>query len=208
MFGIIIIAIAALTFAASAVYSGDVDGPFDAQFNTPASGLDDTITLVCPPVEEKPLSSGEVVVRVNNGTEIPGLAGTTQSTLDGRGFVTVGAANWPSQYHGTALIYFGENGVRQAYTLARQFQDAELVLDSRDDITLDLVVGAAFADNPALREPLAPELNPDLELAADGECRPANFVVAQPAPRTLPENPLASASPTPSPSPEDETDEG
>ncbi|GIG54966.1 LytR C-terminal domain-containing protein [Demequina activiva] len=213
VFGVIIIAIAALTFAASAVYRGEVDGPFDAQFNTPDSGLAEDVTLVCPPpanpadeTADKPLNPGEVVVRVNNGTEVPGLAGTTQSTLDGRGFVTVGTANWPRPYDGIALIYFGESGVQHAYTLARQFQDAELVLDQRPDITLDLVVGQGFADNPVLREPLAPELSPELALSADGECRPAGLVVAVPAPRTLPENPLAEASPTPSPEPE--ADEG
>lgn len=207
VFGVIIIAMAAVTFAAAAVYSGDVDGPFDAEFNTPAAELDE-VSLVCPPPESMPLPPGEIVVRVNNGTEIPGLAGTTESTLDGRGFVTVGVTNWPRPYDGTALIYFGEAGVQHAYTLARQFQDSELVLDQRPDITLDLVVGDAFADNPALREPLAPELDAELPLAADGACRPANLVIAQLAPRTLPENPLAEASPSPSPSAEAETDEG
>jgi hypothetical protein len=204
VFGVIIIAITALAFAAAAVYQGDVDGPFDAEFNSPAAGIDEDITLVCPVSGSLPLEPGAVVVRVNNGTDVSGLAGTAQGTLEGRGFLVVGATNWPREYDGTALIYYGENGIQHAYTLARQFEDAELVLDTRDDITLDLVLGTSFGDAPVLREPLAPELSPELPLTADGECRPVNLVVAQPAPRTLPENPLAEASPSPSPSPSPE----
>ncbi|WP_084039181.1 LytR C-terminal domain-containing protein [Demequina sp. NBRC 110053] len=207
VFGVIIIAVAAIGFMASAIYSGDVEGPFASDFSSPAPELGE-IDLVCPPPESKPLEPSQVVVRVNNSTDAPGLASTTRDTLAGRGFVVVGATNWSREYDGNVEIYFGAEGVQHAYTLARQFTDAELVLDSRPDITVDLVLGVQFSESPQLREPLAPELSPDLNLTAGGECRPANLVVAVPAPRTLPENPLASASPSPSPEPEAEGDEG
>ncbi|WP_084106584.1 LytR C-terminal domain-containing protein [Demequina sp. NBRC 110056] len=204
VFGVIIIAIAAVVFMASAIYNGDVEGPFASEFKSPAADLDE-VDLVCPPVGEEaslPLDPSAVVVRVDNSTDVPGLAGTTADTLEGRGFVVVGTTNWPRSYDGNVEIYFGSAGVQHAYTLARQFTDARLVLDNRPDITLDLVLGEEFGESPQLREPLAPELSPTLPLTADGECRPANLVVAVPAPRTLPENPLATASPSPSPSPE------
>ncbi|GMA35983.1 hypothetical protein GCM10025876_21870 [Demequina litorisediminis] len=41
----------------------------------------------------------------------------------------------------------------------------------------------------------------DLVLTAQAECLPANLVNARPAPKTLPDNPLATASPEPSASP-------
>ena len=200
VFGVIVIALAAVSFAASAIYRGEVDGPFSADFSSPAPDLED-VTLVCPPSQSLPLEPAQVVVRVNNATEASGLAGSTAETLEGRGFVVTGTANWSRNYDGDVRIYFGEEGVQHAYTLARQFEDVDLVLDNRPDITLDLILGADFADDPTVREPLARELDPDLELTADGECRPVGLVVAQPAPRTLPENPLASPSPEPSAEP-------
>lgn len=201
VFGVIIIAVGAVAFAAAAIYRGEVEGPFSAEFNSPAPDLAE-IDLVCPPSGALPLSTDQIVVRISNGTDTQGLAGSVEQTLEGRGFVTVGAVNWSRTYDDTVLILFGEQGVAHAYTLARQFEDAELVLDNREDITLDLVLGEEFAAAPALREPLAPELDTSLPLTADGECRPAGLVVAQPAPRTLPENPLAEASPEPSTEPE------
>ncbi|MFV0633932.1 LytR C-terminal domain-containing protein [Demequina sp.] len=201
VFGVMLIALAALFFAAFAVYQGRAEGPFSAAFNTPAAELEE-IDLVCPASGSLPLDPGQVVVRVNNATDTSGLAGSVSSTLDGRGFVTVGTANWNRDYEDYVQIRFGADGVQQAYTLARQFNEAELVLDSREGITVDLILGDEFAEAPQLREPLAPELDPDVVLTADGECRSASLVDAEPAPRILPENPLAEASPTPSPEPE------
>ena len=187
-----------------AVYRGDVEGPFSEAFHTPVGEFESDIELACPPSNATPLEYSQVVVRVNNGTDVSGLAGNTASTLEGRGFVVTGAVNWSRDYSGTVRILYGEQGLQHAYTLATHFTDADLVLDTRDDITLDLILGDRFGESPQLRELLSPELDMELPLSPSGECLPVTLIDAQPAPRTLPENPLAEAEPSASPSPEPE----
>ncbi|WP_062131106.1 LytR C-terminal domain-containing protein [Demequina aestuarii] len=202
VFGIAMIALVTVAFASFAIYRGDVEGPFDRAFTTPAGEFESDITLACAPSRAMPLPPGEVVVRVNNGAGISGLAGSTGETLEGRGFLVVGATNWTQDFSGSVRILYGQEGLQHAYTLAAHFDDVELVLDNRPDITLDLVLGQQFGEEPQVRPLDAPELDPTIALSSRGECLPVNVITARPAPRTLPENPLAEASPSPSPSAE------
>lgn len=207
VFGVSVIALGALAVTAAAIYRGDAPGLFDQAINSPASDYETDVTLVCPPVDTVPLPANEVVVRVNNATNISGLAGTTSRTLQGRGFVTVGTANWSRDFEGSVAVHFGSEGVREAYTVARHFTTVDYVLDTREGPTVDVVLGDEFAETPRLRELLEPELDPELRLAAPGECLPVTLVVAEPAPRVLPNNPLADAEGDSGEETEDEVDE-
>lgn len=209
VFGVTLIVLAALTIAALAIYGGRASGPFTAAIHTPAGQFEVDTDLVCPPPDATPLAADQVVVRVNNATDAQGLAGTTATALESRGFLVTGAQNWHSGYKDSVEILFGANGVHHAYTLAVQFENPELTLDTRDDITLDLILGDAYAENPGLRAALSPELDPELVLSAQADCLPASVIEAQLAPADLPENPLAEVSPSPEPSGEgdDEGDE-
>ncbi|MDN4480707.1 LytR C-terminal domain-containing protein [Demequina muriae] len=202
VFGIAMIALVTLAFASFAIYRGDVEGPFDRAFHTPAGEFQSDVTLACAPSGAMPLPPEEVVVRVNNAAGISGLAGSTGDTLEGRGFVVVDATNWTQDFAGTIRILYGAEGLQHAYTVALHFDDVELVLDNRPGITVDIVLGEQFGEQPQVRELDAPELDPTLALSSRGECLPVNVLTARPAPRTLPENPLAEASPSPSPEPE------
>ena len=211
VFGVLAIVLAAMAVAALAVVRGDAEGPFASSFTTPASEFQSDVTLVCPPDGALPLPYEEVVVRVNNGTEQSGLAGTTATSLEARGFLISGSTNWARGYDDYVQILFGEQGVQQAYTLATQFDapegsTVELVLDNREDITVDLILGDVYVENQGLRDALSPELDMDLPLSAGAECLPANLVRARPAPNVLPENPLATAEPSAEPSAEPEGD--
>lgn len=207
VFGIALIALAALSFAAAAVYQGEAEGPFSAEFYTPAGEFETDVTLACPPFETEPLPYEEVVVRVSNGTQVSGLAGSTADTLKGRNFEVVGTQNWSRAYGDNVRILYGREGLRHAYTLATQFDQVDLVLDSRPDITLDLILGEQFAVDPVIREMLSPELDMDRFLVARGECLPLHLVTEQLAPRNLPDNPFAEE-PETSPSPGAEAEEG
>ncbi|WP_062077064.1 LytR C-terminal domain-containing protein [Demequina globuliformis] len=200
VFGIAIIVLTALTIAALAIFRGDAQGPFNAAIHTPAGAFEADTTLVCPPAGATPLPAEEVVLRVSNATDVAGLAGTTATALESRGFLVTGTQNWNREFTGGVEILFGSAGVHQAYTLSVQFDDVELTLDNRDDITLDLILGDEYGEDPGLREALSPELDPDLQLSAQAECLPADLIQPQLAPGVLPENPLATASPSPEPS--------
>lgn len=200
LFGVLVAGIALIGIFFAGVYKGDVSGPFSEPFVTPPSVFETEVNIPCPPTDALPLAPTEVALRVFNGTERGGLAGTTADDLEGRGFVTVGAANWSQDYSGTTRIIYGEKGLLSAYTLSTYFTDFELVLDTRDSAVLDLVLGSDYVQGESLRAQDAPALDPETPLVRPQQCVPLDLVVAEPAPRTIPDNPLASATPSPSPS--------
>jgi hypothetical protein len=201
VFGTIVIAMVAIVFISMGVYKGTIQGPFNESFVTPEAEYSSTVNLVCPPAGSLPLEPDQVAVRVFNGTDTPGLAGHTLDDLEGRGFVGLGASNWSRTYDKVARIMFGESGVQKAYTLALQFTDAELVLDTRTNATVDVVVGASYK---GIVSPLDPQLDPNTPLTANAPCVPVSQVEPEPAPHNYPKDPLApkeTASPSPSASP-------
>ncbi|WP_296665740.1 LytR C-terminal domain-containing protein [Demequina sp.] len=203
VFGVLVIAIGFVGVFAAGIYRGNLDGPFSQPFVTPAGQFESDVKLVCPPPDSTALPAEAVAVRVLNGTTVSGLAGRVTEDLEGRGFLSLATGNWGRDYSDTVRVAFGPDGVQHGYTVARQFAEAELVLDNREGSLVDVVLGEGFAASPSLRSVLSPELAPDLPLAANAECLPVNLVTPEPAPRNLPENPLdpvVTASATPSPS--------
>ncbi|WP_062462638.1 LytR C-terminal domain-containing protein [Demequina soli] len=191
VFGVLVIALAFSALFAAAVYKGDVEGPFSQAFVTPAGSYDASVTLVCPPHGSTPMKAKNVAVRVLNGTDTNGLAGTVAGDLKNRNYKVVSTANWGRTYDGFVRLYFGTDGIRQAYTVARNFDgDVVMTYDNREGSLVDVVLGSKYADGGGLRSTLAPELDMDLQLSANAECLPATLVTPEPGPRTLPENPL------------------
>ena len=199
VFGTLFIAIAAIAFVAAAVYQGRASLPFTQAFVTPSSQAEIEINVPCPPTDDEgkyPMPNGQISVRVLNGTDKQGLAGSTMELLTGRGMVSAGAGNWGRTYDGTVRIQFGELGLRQAYTIALTFPDHELVLDNRNSAVVDVILGSSFEIGDDTRVAYAPELDPSLELTASGACLPINLVPQAPAPAIIPVDPLASLAAT------------
>ncbi len=202
LFGLMLIGLGTVAFGAASVYSERTAGPFSEPIITIAGDFGSEITLACPPADTLPLPAGETVVRVLNSTKVSGLAGTALGDMIGRGFISGGATNWSKgEYDGVVRISFGEEGVAQAYTVARHFVESELVLDTRDGRTVDVVLGLLY-DEKSLRLLSAEELDADIPLSAASACRAAKFIVAEPGPKTLPVDPtvpLVTPDPTVSP---------
>lgn len=201
VFGLLLIGLGFVAFLAFGVYKGEVKGPFNAAFVTPAAGFTSDIELVCPPPSSFPLEPSQVAVRVMNATEREGIAAGALGVLEGRGFVPLGATNWNQKYKGVARIMFGTEGVQKAYTVALQFPESELVLDDRKNATVDVVLGDNYT---ALVLQIDPRLDPTVQLSADSQCLPVSQVEPKPAPHNYPKDPLApepSESPSPSASP-------
>ncbi|HEX7589523.1 MAG TPA: LytR C-terminal domain-containing protein, partial [Demequinaceae bacterium] len=198
-FGIVTIALGAVGYGAYSIYTGTMAGPFSAPFVTKAADFKSTITLPCPPADALPMATGDVLVRVFNGTDRAGLAGAVLTDLTGRGYYGGGAGNWSRTYAGTARISFGVDGIREAYTVARNFVNPEFILDTRPGVIVDVVVGADYSGElVALADP---SLDPTVPLEAPGPCEKARLITPEPAPKHIPVDPRVSASPSPSPSP-------
>ncbi|MBU5421048.1 LytR C-terminal domain-containing protein [Cellulomonas hominis] len=149
VFGVLLGGLGVAAFGAAAVYTGSWSPPF---LNRPFSSPEPTGLAVadspCPPEGATPVPYGEVSLTVYNSTNRVGLAGDTADALATRGFTVAGEANAKDggyqAYTGTALIQFGTSGVAAAYTVAAQFDSPQLVLDDRQDATVDVVVGSTY----------------------------------------------------------------
>lgn len=206
VFGLLVGVLAAIFAIALAVYQDRIDSPIQEAFVTPDPEFASDITVPCPPSgaeDSLPLQPDQVTVRVRNAKGETGLATNTLAVLEGRGYVGVGATNWDNRtYAKSVRIQFGEEGLRAAYTVARNFTDVEYVLDTRKGKVVDVIVGTTFDTKTGIRPQYAPELDPDQALEAPPRCLPLASTPKQPAPRIIPKDPLAPVvTPTPSPSP-------
>ncbi len=201
IFGVLVVMLGVAAFMAFSVYQGRAVSPVTYAFVTNSADEREDITLPCPPSDGEqafPLTADQVSFRTLNATEETGLARIFMEDLQGRSFVAVQATNWNQKYEGLARIQFGEKGLRQAYTIANQFPEFELVYDNRNSALVDIILGDR-AVNAELRPLYAPELSLDLELTAPGRCLPIDLLSPVPAPARLPADPLE---PEPSPTPE------
>ena len=143
-------------------------------------------------------------MRVRNGTDTTGLARDTLAVLTGRGYTPTvpGAINWDNRtYADSVRIQFGKDGLRQAYTVARNFPTVEYVLDNRKGAVVDIILGRQFQVKN-MRPQYAPELDPTTPLVSPLQCLPWTASHPQPAPHIIPPDPtVPTASPSPSPSP-------
>jgi hypothetical protein len=107
---------------------------------TPATGSSPATSTKPAP---KPSS---ITVDVYNSTTRQGLAGTTASQLEKRGFVIATVANDPlgKTLAGTAEIRYGPKGKSRAVVVAAQVPDSTLVNDKRKDKTVAMSLGKAF----------------------------------------------------------------
>lgn len=149
VFGVLLGGLAVAALGAAAVYTGSWTPPVLARgFSSPAPTGLAAANSPCPPEGATPVPYGQVTVNVLNSTSRVGLAGDTASALASRGFVVASQNNAAAMgytgYDGTALIQFGTQGVAAAYTVAAQFDTPQLVLDTRADATVDVVVGKTY----------------------------------------------------------------
>jgi len=180
IFGVLLAALALAGLGAAAIFTGSLNLPvFARDFATAPSPTASQDPYPCPPAGALPVAANQITVKVFNATTRVGLAGATGAALSERGFVVASAENATATYDGTARIIFGVGGVAQAYTLAAHIDGAVLVLDPRADASLDLALGAEFAElNPidtVVLDPAAP-------LVAPAGCTPFDEVVAPVAP--------------------------
>lgn len=148
VFGSLVAALAVAGLGAVAIYTDAIRAPFlDRGFVTPSSAPTAS-TLPpppCPPDGAVPLAYDQVTVSVYNASDRSGLAGTTADVFASRGFAIGTTSNYPSTIDLPVEVLFGQSGVAAAYTVAAQLVDPRLVLDTREDASVDVVLGADFA---------------------------------------------------------------
>ena len=187
VFGVLLAALAVVGLGAAAVYTDSLDLPFmNRDFASDPTPTPSVSHFPCPPEGALPVAYAEVTVNVYNATTTSGLAAATQGQLTDRGFAVGTTGNQPS-YDGVVRITFGTQGIAAAYTLAAQFPDSALLLDGRQDATVDVTLGSDFT---ALVAADAVGLDPETPLVAPRGCTPYEQIA-----------PPASTAPTPETTP-------
>ena len=176
IFGVLLAALALAGLGAAAVFTGSLNLPvFAREFAAEPSPTATQDPYPCPPAGALPVAYGQISVKVFNATSRVGLAGATAASLAELGFVIVTKENALATYDGKARIIFGTAGVAQAYTLAAHVDGAVLVLDARTDATVDLALGAEFAELNPIDKVV---LDPAVPLVAPEGCTPFDQAVA------------------------------
>lgn len=99
------------------------------------------------PTSQKAVPLDKMEVHVVNGTDVSGLAGKVAAGLKERGIPVKDIGNITTgSYEGNVQIITGPTGVNVAYTLARAFEDAEIVLDPRPTSDVTVTIGSRYSD--------------------------------------------------------------
>ncbi|WP_372593392.1 LytR C-terminal domain-containing protein [Actinotalea sp.] len=198
VFGALLAGLGVVGLGAAAVYTDVIPAPFlDRPFSTPEPT--DTGSALpappCPTAELLPASYNSVTVNVLNASSRAGLAGQTSTDLAARGFIVDETGNSEVETSANEEIRFGEAGLAAAYTLASQLTDPVLVLDTRTDASVDLILGDTF---PGLIDPTAVTLDPGTPLVGVAGCVALETALATavPGPTATPE-PTESATEAP-----------
>lgn len=169
IFGTLVTVLLVAGLLGGAVWSGVLPSPIDIEINSGApEATPAPVAPPCPPEGALPVPYSEISVNVLNGTETQGLAAGTAATLRSYGIQT-GREQNGQRYEGVARLTAGPLGVASAYTLAALFSSAEIVLDAREDATVDVLLGLAFEDVLPLEQV---ELDPEAPIPPPADCRP------------------------------------
>ena len=99
------------------------------------------------PTSEKAVPLDKMEIHVVNGTDVSGLAGKVAKRLKERGVPVKDTGNISSgSYEGNIRIVTGPTGVNVAYTLARAFEEAEVILDPRPTPDVTVTIGSRYTD--------------------------------------------------------------
>jgi hypothetical protein len=187
IFGSLVAALAIAGLGGAAVYTEVLSVPFlDRGFSSPpAEEVAEVAAAPCPPEGTLPVAYNAVQVNVLNGSSRTGLAGSTATALAARGFLVLTTDDYPVDITPAAQINFGQAGIAAAYSLASNIEQAVMVLDLREDATVDLVLGRDFTQ---LVDPASIVLDPAAPIPAPEGCVPLEeaLTVAAPAPVVTP----------------------
>jgi hypothetical protein len=118
---------------------------FATKQSSKTSLVQNNYAMPCLDENTKAISASDISLRVLNGSGKSGLANAVGGALQLRGFQIVESANAPLMTQDTQ-IHYGENAIRQAYTLAGNFENSTMIMDDRKDGLIDVIIGSSFVD--------------------------------------------------------------
>jgi hypothetical protein len=168
IFGTLVSALLVVGLLGGAMWSEVLPTPIDVPINSGAPAEIPEIMPPCPPADAVPVPYNEISANVLNGTETQGLAALTAAVLRDHGIQT-GREQNGTPYGGVAQLTAGPLGVASAYTLAALFPESQIVLDAREDASVDVLLGEQYEELLPIEEIT---LEAEAPIPVPAECRP------------------------------------
>ena len=185
------------------LYTGAIAFPFDRDFSFEEKQVDVQVATPCLPADTLPVPASKISLTVLNASDRSGLAAVVAGSLEDRSFVIASTGN-ATENRASVAVKFGFAGVANGYTVAAHFPNAALILDDREDGSVDIELGQFFTDLVAPEDLLLEAETP--MLTREG-CTPVWELSNKVEPPAEPEVEEEGAAPDSkeAPAPEDET---
>ncbi len=169
IFGSIIAVLLGAALFAGAVWAEIIPAPIELELKAPEATEAPVATQPCPPEDAMPVPFDEITVNVLNSTKTGGLGARTAEDIRAFGVNVETIDNASDLYLGSAKVLVGVEYVDMAYTVADLIPDAQIVIDTRNEGVVDIILGSGFTDVRGEDELL---LNPEEPIPAPSGCVP------------------------------------
>ena len=144
IYGLLVAALVVVGVASWAMFTGKIDSWWGAGFSSKPSPSVAAGPQPCPLKDTSKFQEpGRVKVNVLNASDRSGVAKATADTLVELGFMATAANARTGPYDGAIKVISGPKGVDKAYAVLKVLPNkAVLELDTRDDSSVDVILGA------------------------------------------------------------------
>lgn len=170
IFGSITAVLLGSALFAGAVWAEIVPPPFELEVKSSEPTEPPVVTQPCPPEDATAVALDEISVNVMNSTETSGLGARTADEITAHGVNVETIDNASDLYLGSAKVLVGPEYLDVGYTVADLIPDAQIVIDTRTEPIVDIVLGSGFSEVRSEGDLL---LAPDEPIPAPDGCVPA-----------------------------------
>ena len=143
IYGLLILGLVVASGFAWLTYTGAIPSPWTRDFTYPVK-IETSSESVCPPEGSYTVEFTTITANVYNSGNQGGLASSVAGSLQTAGVTVADYGNWPELLVSPGQIQAGPQGVIAAYTLKQLFPDMEVMIDAREDATVDVILGHLF----------------------------------------------------------------
>lgn len=143
IFGLLILGLVIAGGFAWLTYTGAIPSPWTREFTYPET--EETSTeMACPPEGSYTVEWSQITANVYNSGSRSGLATSVAGSLQPLGVTVTEIGNWDELLITPGQLQAGPNGIIAAYTLRQLFPAMEVMIDSREDASVDVILGHLF----------------------------------------------------------------
>lgn len=146
IFGSVVAVLLGSALFAGAVWAEIIPPPFELELKSSEPTEPPVVTQPCPPEGATPVEFSEISVNVLNSTKTSGLGARTAEDIQAFGVNVETVDNATDLYLGSAKILVGPEYLDVGYTVADLIPDAQIVIDTRTEPFVDIVLGSGFSE--------------------------------------------------------------